>query len=152
MSIGRAYLGRGIGKSSITRAASRPNGPYAPTFGPELLLNPNFDDATAWVDAPNWTISAGAANHAAGATSSFVQTVTLTPGAAYRIEINITALSGGILRVQFSGGTSVLGTSRNTPGIYTQDLVAVTGNISFDILASSPAVASVTSVSLRQVL
>lgn len=134
-----------VGRSPAVAAAG------GETLGPELLLNPNFDDATVWADAPNWTIAAGTADHAAGSTSSLIQAVTLTPGAAYRIEINITALSGGILRVQFSGGTSVLGTSRNTPGIYTQDLVAVTGNISFDILASSPAVASVTSVSMRRV-
>lgn len=121
------------------------------TLGPDLLLNPNFDDATVWADAPNWTIAAGTADHAAGATSSLIQAVTLTPGARYRVSINITALSGGILRVQFSGGTWVLGASRNGPGVYTQDLVAVTGNISFDILASSPAVASVTSVSLKLV-
>lgn len=122
------------------------------TLGPELLLNPNFDDASVWADAANWTLAAGTADHAAGATSSLIQSVTFVPGATYRTEINVAALSGGILRLQFSGGTWVLGTSRNAPGIYTQDLVAVTGNITFDILASSPAVASVTSVSLRRIL
>ena len=70
----------------------------------------------------------------------------------YRVVYNASALFGGPIRAQFTGGSQANGTLRTIPGIYTEDIVAGVGNLLLEFFGASGAIIIIESVSVRQVL
>ena len=56
-------------------------------------------------------------------------------GVTYTLTFTIDSISAGGARVAITGGTAVSGTTRTAPGTYTQDFVALTGNVNINIQA-----------------
>jgi hypothetical protein len=108
--------------------------------GSDLLTNEGFDSDTVWTKGTGWTIAAGTATHAAGSASSLTQPITistLAPGATYSLTYTVTGRTAGTVTSRLSGGTNVDGTPRSTNNSIVDNLTAVAGNNTVELVASS---------------
>lgn len=122
-------------------------------LGPELTTNGSFDTDTVWTKGTDWTISGGALRKDPGvANSGTAEPITLVGGQTYRVVFNASALSGGPIRAQFTGGIQANGTLRTLPAIYSEDIVAGAGNLLLEFFGASGAMTVVEYVSVREVL
>ncbi len=118
----------------------------------ELITNGAFASDTAWTKGSNWTIASGVASKAvSGAVSALSQTITLVPGATYRVAFTVAAYSAGAVEPQLIGGTAVVGTSRTANGTYVENLVAGASNTGFALSAAAAGVFNVDNVSVKRV-
>jgi hypothetical protein len=116
----------------------------------DLVTNGTFASDTVWTKGGGWTISGGTANHTASA-GNLSQSITFVVGATYRVTWTISGYSAGIFLARLSGGTNVSGSNRTSNGTYSDDLVAVSGNNTLNIVGNSDAVGSVDNVSCKRV-
>ncbi|MES2533340.1 MAG: hypothetical protein V4636_20015 [Pseudomonadota bacterium] len=122
-------------------------------LGPELTTNGSFDTDTVWTKGLDWTISGGALRKDPGiANSGTSEPITLVGGLTYRVVFNASALSGGPIRAQFTGGIQANGTLRTLPGLYSEDIVAGVGNLLLEFFGASGAMPVIEYVSVREVL
>jgi hypothetical protein len=122
-------------------------------LGPELTTNGSFDGDGAWTTGTDWSISDGALRKSPGiAKSGSFESITLVAGRTYRTVYNASALSGGPIRIQFTGGTPANGTLRTDPGVYSEDIVAGDGNLLLEFFGASGAMTIIESVSVKEVL
>ncbi len=123
-------------------------------LGPELLLNGSYSTDTGWTKGGGWTIAGGVAVRVpdAGQTAISQGSLTLVVGAPYLVAFDIVTQTAGNIQARLSGGTNVSGASVNNVNRYEQTLTAVTGNNSFNFLASTSANLTVDNVSLRRIL
>lgn len=107
-------------------AANRPYWTGIPrTLGAELVTNGRFAADTDWTKGTGWSIAAGIATKAAGTAALLSQPIALQAGRTYFIVYNITR-TAGTLTAQLTGGTTLLGASRNATGSYVEILTANT--------------------------
>ena len=115
-----------------------------------LLANPDFTAAGSWSTGAGWTITGGKANHAAGSAGTLAQAVTLVAGRNYRLAATLSAVSGGSLTPQLTGGTTRSGTAATAAGRLRDRILAVTGNNAFALAASAAFVGGVDDVVLYE--
>lgn len=68
---------------------------YMADKGPELILDPEFDNAGNWTTTPSWTVSGGVATHN-GSAADYIYTATEAPvvGKWYELTVTATAVIG----------------------------------------------------------
>jgi hypothetical protein len=117
-------------------------------LGADIVVNGGFATDTVWSKGTNWTISGGAATHAAGADSYLSQNSILTVGKAYQITIRVSAVSGGLVYVYAGTGSAAVFTL-SSPGTYTRQLICAT-NANLGIYCFSAVTATVDDVSVKE--
>lgn len=122
-------------------------------YGPQLVKNGNFSSATGHTLAgADISITGGQLVVVAGAaTKTDSQTVTLIPGKTYRFTVTVLARTAGNVTPTLVGGTAVTGTAISTTGAFSQDLVALTGNVTIRLFFNAAAAMSIDNWSVRQV-
>jgi hypothetical protein len=121
-------------------------------LGPNLVSFGDFPADKAWTKGGGWSIASGKATRTnTGAASQITQPITLTPGTTYQVTFTLAANSGNFA-ASFTGGTTVAGTLRTTPGTYTQQLTALTGNTTLYLNGGSTFQGDLSAVSVREVL
>ena len=118
-----------------------------PALTTVTVANSGFDADSDWTKGTGWSIGSGVATKTPGSASSISQTVSLTPGVQYLITWTMTR-SAGTFTPQFKGGTTVAGTSLNTSGTFTENLVAVTGNTTLDLFCDGNFAGTIDDVSV----
>ena len=103
----------------------------------------------------DWSISAGVLTKIAGAASRQARWTTflepLVIGATYRVTGTVSGYTGGSINVRFNGGTSVVSSNINANGAFSRDLLTVTGNNEFAILANNIGALSVDNVVVTRI-
>ena len=89
---------------------------YQDALGSELVLNGTFDSDTAWTKGSGWAIANGVATHTGGA--SYLSQSILNADTQYKVNISVTAVSGGGF-VQIYMGNSPASVTISTIGDYT---------------------------------
>ena len=115
------------------------------------IENSEFATDYAWTKGTGWTIAAGVATKTAGTGSALSQTqspVAIAADAVYQLTYTIT-VSAGTITPRLTGGTTVTGTTRSASGTYTENITAVTGNTTFELLADAAFAGTVDNVYLR---
>lgn len=86
----------------------------------ELVVNGAFAADTNWTKA-TWTIAAGVADIAAGATDTMSQIIAITGGVNYSVTFTVTAFTGGTVTPRVGGK---LGTARGSAATFTEVIKA----------------------------
>lgn len=123
----------------------------APPYTSDRITNGSFGSDTSWTKGTGWTIASGVASHAAGSASELSQAVALAAGYRYRVTFIVSGFTAGTVTPTFTGGVTTTGTARSANGSYTEELTAVSGNVTFALLASSDFVGSIDSLSVYSV-
>ena len=114
------------------------------------LQNGDFVNSAAWTLGTGWSIGAGVATKAPGAAADMSQPLATEAQKTYEITFDVTAVSGGSVRIGLTGGgADVLGTPRTTPGTYTEILTS-SGNTTFVVRADSAFDGSVDNIICRR--
>lgn len=116
---------RGRGNiASILARAGLSNSPGAASGSNDnrvqLVTNGGFGADANWTKA-TWTIAAGVADIAAGATDTMTQAIAIMPGVSYLVTFTVTAFTGGTVTA-ILGGTS--GTARGSAATFAQIIKA----------------------------
>jgi hypothetical protein len=82
-------------------------------------------------------VTDGHAVHFAGAADSLRQPVNVTAGEYYRIALTVSGWTAGTLTPRLSGGSVVDGTAVAANGLALDRIQAVTGNTTFELVASA---------------
>lgn len=115
------------------------------------ITNGTFDADTDWTKGTNVTIASGVGTFTATPDGqAFSQSQTLTAGKIYKVVFTVSAYTSGGVRALFTGGTSVVGTTRTALGTYTEYLTAATGNITLAIAAVGTSTLSVDNVTVQE--
>ena len=124
-------------------------------LGPELLTNGDFASDTVWVKGSTWTISAGVASvNAPAAVSLLSQSLSLTVGAMYQVQITLSAYTSGSCTLRFTNAGSAVGGGPTllAAGTYIEYMTLGGVADSFSVRAPNAlAVYSIDNVSLRRV-
>lgn len=119
-------------------------------YGPEIITNGSFADATGWTLGTDWAISGGSLNHANSAVfeyATFGLSTDYVPGATYRVEFDYTHTSGDAA-VWVRGAASAT-TIPTGSGHKIMDIVAASGTTGFRF-ASQTLVGSIDNLSVRR--
>ena len=122
--------------------------------GSQLVSNGTFASTADWTTGTGWSIAAGVATKTAGTASLLSQLIglgvgaDLYVGATYQLTYTITR-SAGSITPQFTGGTTVSGTTRSASGTYTETITAVTGNLNLAFSADAAFAGTVDNVTLN---
>lgn len=87
----------------------------------DLVTNGTFAADSDWTKGANWTIAAGVATHAAGATAVLSQALVITAGDICLVTFTVSSRTAGTITAKV-GGT--LGTARSTNATFTEQIVA----------------------------
>ena len=115
----------------------------------EKLTNADFDTQTAWALGAGWSIASGAAVKAAGVASHLEQSFAFVDGGVYRIELVLSQITSGTVRVGFAGNAPVDGIARNANGTFIDALTA-NAHTALRIIADAAFVGRIERVSLRR--
>ena len=118
-------------------------------LGAELLTNGNFTTNSAWTWGTGWTWDNVnyEADHATGSTSGLSQNISIIAGATYQIVFTLKYVASG--SVTFYVGSRA-GTTRNSPGTYTELIVAANTSIPI-FVPTADFEGSIDNVSLKRV-
>lgn len=104
---------------------------------PELLGNPNFDDASVWTLDANWSIAGGVLVAAtAAALSIATQSFTLVTGKTYFVKYDVTERTAGAVQAQALGSGASSGATHTSAGSYRFSFVADRTSYSFRFRAT----------------
>ncbi len=115
----------------------------------EKLANADFDTQAAWILGSGWSIVGGAAIKAAGITSDLEQPFAFVDGSLYRIEVVLSQVTAGSVRVRLAGTTPIDGVARNANGTFIDTLTAA-GHTALRITADAAFAGRIERVSLRR--
>ena len=115
----------------------------------EKLANADFDTQAAWTLGTGWSIVGGAAIKAAGIASDLEQPFALVDGGVYRVELVLSQVTAGNVRVRLAGTTSINGVARNVNGTFVDTLTAA-GHTALRITADAAFAGRIERVSLRR--
>ncbi len=104
---------------------------------PDLMINGGFDTDTTWVKGTGWTIAAGLATHAAGNASDLTQPISVTDGKTYRYCITVSGQTAGSVSVALQGSSTVAGSAHSGNDTFFGALLAVSGQDTLAIQATS---------------
>lgn len=96
-------------------------------LGPELVTNGTFATDTDWTKGGTWTISSGVAS-VGGTSGSLTQAISLSGVSYYQVTYTVSSVSSGNVKIQFQGGSAVVGVLRTSAGTYTELLLGGAGN------------------------
>ena len=116
----------------------------------DLCVGGSMIDAGAWTAGTGWSISGGAATHAAGSASSLAQAFAPVAGKWYRIAYTVLGHTAGSVTPQLTGGSVRAGTAVSGNGDMLDRIQAVTGNVSFEFTASADFDGSIDAVNIYQ--
>lgn len=115
----------------------------------EKLANADFDTQAAWSLGTGWSIVGGAAIKAAGIASDLEQPFAFVDGGLYRIEVVLSQVTAGSVRVRLAGTTPIDGVARNANGTFIDTLTAA-GHTALHISAEAAFSGRIDHVSLRR--
>ena len=118
-----------------------------------IITNGTFDTDSDWGKGTGWTINTSSkiaeCDGSQSAGTQLTQTgLSFTNGVTYKVTYTLTVTAGSV-KAAFRGGTSVDGASRTSSGIYTENLVALTGNNSFRMIANTDFIGTVDNISVQ---
>jgi hypothetical protein len=118
-----------------------------------IITNGTFDTDTDWGKGTGWSINTTSkiaeCDGSQSAGTQLTQTgLSFTNGVTYKVTYTITVTAGSV-KAAFRGGTAVDGASRTTSGSYTENLVALTGNNSFRMIANTDFIGTVDNISVQ---
>ena len=121
--------------------------------GSELVTNGDFATDSDWNLETTWTIENGVANGngAVGSTEELTQFNTFTLGKTYKVVYEILNYVSGNIQFQFSGGSTLSGTTRSSNGTYTEYVVATANHTLLKFKAGSAFNGSIDNVSVKEV-
>ncbi len=112
-----------------------------------LVTNGEFAADSDWTKGTGWSITAGAAAHAAGTGSDLEQPISAVAAADYRLTYTLTR-SAGTLRGVVVGASDVLGAERSSSDTFQEVITAPSLPTDFALRASSDFEGTVDAVSL----
>ena len=115
----------------------------------EKLANADFDTPATWAPGAGWSIAGGAAVKSPGVASDLVQPFAFVDGGVYRIELVLSQVIGGTVRVGFAGNAPMDGVARNANGTFVETLTA-NAHVALRIAADAAFAGRVERVSLRR--
>ena len=118
-----------------------------------IIVNGTFDTDTDWGKGTGWSINTTSktaeCDGSQSAGTQLTQTgLSFTNGVTYRVTYTITVTAGSV-KAAFRGGTAVDGASRTSSGTYTENLVALSGNNSFRMIANTDFIGTVDNISVQ---
>ena len=118
-----------------------------------IITNGTFGTDTDWGKGTGWSINITSfkaeCDGSQSAGTQLTQTgLSFTNGVTYKVTYTLTVTAGSV-KAAFRGGTSVDGASRTSSGTYTENLVALTGNNSFRMIANTNFVGTVDNISVQ---
>ncbi len=114
----------------------------------EKLANADFDTQATWTLGTGWSIVGGTAIKAAGIASDFEQPFAFVDGGLYRIEVVLSQVIAGSMRVRLAGTTFIDGVARSSNGTFI-DTLTVAGHTALCITADATFAGRIERVSLR---
>lgn len=120
------------------------------TVGTDLVTNGQFAADTDWTKGTGWTIASDKATKSAGTASNLTQSISLTAGESYLINI-LFERSAGSFDVEFQGGTTVPWNVTTISGGHFRVLTALTGNVTLSITADSTFAGDIHEIYIQQV-
>jgi hypothetical protein len=115
----------------------------------EKLTNADLDTQAAWTLGAGWSIAGSAAVKAAGVASSLEQPFAFVDGGVYRIELVLSQVTAGTVRVGLVGHVPVDGEARAASGTFIDTLTA-NAHTALRIAADAAFAGRVERVSLRR--
>lgn len=117
-------------------------------LGPEIVVDPGFDNAPSWGVSGGWAISGSAATGTAANGFVFQSNGGVVAGRTYRVSFVVATRTAGSVRAYIGTGATYT-PAQSAPGTYTFDLVA---GSSGELGLNSPDGFSgtVTSISVKQ--
>lgn len=114
-----------------------------------LLTEGGFDNDSGWTKGTGWTITGGAADFTAtGSASDLSQSLSLTPGKRYRLDIKLT-VAAGTLTVRLGGTTDQV--SYTATGNYAATLIAESSTTTIVFRAGTTFTGTITEAILHQI-
>ncbi|AGH58019.1 tail fiber protein [Rhodovulum phage RS1] len=102
-----------------------------------LIGDGAMDGAGSWTLGAGWTIGSGSATHAPGSAGALSQPLTTESGKYYRVAVTVSGRTAGTITPKLTGGSDRSGVSITTDGIHSDRIQAVTGNDTFELVASA---------------
>ena len=115
----------------------------------EKLANADFDTQAAWTLGAGWSIAGSAAVKVAGTASDLTQPFAFVDGALYRIELVLSQVTAGSVRVGLAGVVPLDGATRNANGTFV-DTITANAHTSLRIAADAAFAGRIERVSLRR--
>ncbi|WP_121064746.1 TipJ family phage tail tip protein [Chachezhania antarctica] len=114
----------------------------------ELTVGGNMGDAGDWDLDAGWAISGGIATHTPGTGDTIGQPLSASAGKFYRIAFTVSGRTAGSVTPRLTGGSDRPGVAVSADGDHADKIQAVTGNDTFEFLASSDFDGSIDDVSV----
>lgn len=102
-----------------------------------LIGDGAMDDIGAWTLGTGWTIASGVATHAAGTSGVLSQPLVAEAGKYYRLAFTVSGQTAGTITPKLTGGSDRPGAAIATNGTHSDRIQAVTGNDTFELVASA---------------
>jgi hypothetical protein len=115
----------------------------------EKLANADFDTQAAWTLGAGWLIAGSAAVKVAGTASDLTQPFAFVDGALYRIELVLSQVTAGSVRVGLAGVAPLDGATRNANGTFV-DTITANAHTALRIAADAVFAGRIERVSLRR--
>jgi len=115
------------------------NGDYE-ELGSDVIINGGFDADSNWTKGTGWSISDGTASISESGAVTLAQSPgsALVSGKTYKVVYTISGYSGsGIVKVQFTGGSTLSGQNRAANGTHTEYLTATANHTTIRLKALS---------------
>ena len=109
-------------------------------LGSEIITNGSFDTDSNWTKGTGWSISDGTASISESGAVTLAQSPgsALVSGKTYKVVYTISGYSGsGIVKVQFTGGSTLSGQNRTANGTHTEYLTATANHTTIRLKALS---------------
>jgi hypothetical protein len=90
----------------------------------EKLANADFDSQAAWTLGAGWSIAGSAAVKVAGIAADLAQPFAFVDGALYRVELVLSQVTVGTVRVGLAGAAPIDGAVRNANGSFVETITA----------------------------
>lgn len=119
---------------------------------PELVTDPSFNNSVAWTPQTGWSVTGGQAVASSVAAFGLLnQSLTVPAGRLCRMEIVVSSVSAGGIRLRLMGGAEHTAATRTAPGTYVEYLIAG-GNTTVALQAGgSGFTGTVDSISVKEV-
>ncbi|WP_374297589.1 hypothetical protein [Sphingomonas sp.] len=115
----------------------------------EKLANADFDVQTAWTLGAGWSIAGGGANKVAGTASDLAQPFAFVDGALYRVEVVLSQVSAGSVRIVLAGAVPMQGDVRTASGSFVEPFTA-NAHTALRVAADAAFAGRIERVSLRR--
>jgi len=103
----------------------------------DLIHGGGMNDAGDWDLDAGWAVAGGLATHTPGTADAISQSLAAVAGKFYRLGFTVSGRTAGTVTPRLTGGSDRPGTGVSADGIHADEIQAVTGNDTFEFLASS---------------